>query len=148
MREKEEEPSLRAEPNGARSGKLVDVGLPVIVFALFLLLWETIVEIARIPPYILPAPSVILATLIKDWPLLSASLMVSAPEAVQRERVLARPGMTVEKFEAIKARQTPDHEKRARADFIVDTSKGFADARDQVKRIIDVLRPAANDGMN
>ncbi|MCC2102170.1 MAG: ABC transporter permease subunit, partial [Hyphomicrobiales bacterium] len=77
MREKEEEPSLRAEPNGARSGKLVDVGLPVIVFALFLLLWETIVEIARIPPYILPAPSVIFSTLVKDWPLLSASLMVT-----------------------------------------------------------------------
>jgi dephospho-CoA kinase len=75
-------------------------------------------------------------------------VVVSAPEDVQRERVLARPGMTVEKFEAIRARQTPDHEKRARADFVVDTSRGLAVAREQVKRIIDVLRPAANDGMN
>ncbi|MCF8880455.1 dephospho-CoA kinase [Hyphobacterium sp. SN044] len=75
-------------------------------------------------------------------------VVVSAPEDVQRERVLARPGMTVEKFEAIKARQTPDHEKRTRADFVVDSSKGLADAREQVKRIIAVLRPAANDGMN
>lgn len=75
-------------------------------------------------------------------------VVVSAPEDVQRERVLARPGMTVEKFEAIKARQTPDHEKRARADFVIDTSRGLDDAREQVKRIIDVLRPAANGGMN
>lgn len=75
-------------------------------------------------------------------------VVVSAPEDVQRERVLARPGMTVEKFEAIKARQTPDHEKRTRADFVVDSSKGLADAREQVKRIIGVLRPAANVGMN
>ena len=75
-------------------------------------------------------------------------VVVSAPEDVQRERVLARPGMTVEKFEAIKARQSPDHEKRARADFVVDTSKGLDNARNQVKRIIDTLRPAANDGMN
>lgn len=75
-------------------------------------------------------------------------IVVSAPDDVQRERVLARPGMTLEKFEAIKARQTPDHEKRTRADFVVDTSKGLADAREQVKRIIAVLRPTANDGMN
>ena len=75
-------------------------------------------------------------------------VVVSAPEDVQRQRVRARPGMTVEKFEAIKARQTPDHEKRTRADFVVDSSKGLADAREQVKRIIAVLRPAANDGMN
>lgn len=75
-------------------------------------------------------------------------VVVSAPEAVQRERVLARPGMTVEKFEAIKARQTPDHEKRARADFVVETSKGLDDARAQVRDIIAALRPPANDGMN
>ena len=75
-------------------------------------------------------------------------VVVSAPEDVQRDRVLARPGMTAEKFEAIKARQTPDHEKRAWADFIVDTSKGLDDARAQVRDIIAALRPAANDGMN
>lgn len=75
-------------------------------------------------------------------------IVVSAPEEVQRERVLARPGMTAEKFEAIKARQTPDAIKRARADFVIDTSRGIEDARDQVRRIIEALRPAANDGRN
>ena len=67
----------KTEPEGSRSSRLVDVGLPVAVFLVFLAAWETIVALARIPPYILPAPSVILATLIKDWPLLSASLMVT-----------------------------------------------------------------------
>lgn len=67
----------QGEPEGARFGKFVDIGLPLLVFALFLLLWEAVVELARIPPYILPAPTMIFATLVKDWPLLSASLMVT-----------------------------------------------------------------------
>lgn len=66
-------------------------------------------------------------------------VVVSAPEAVQRERVLARPGMTEEKFASILARQLPDAEKRARADFIVDSSHGFDHARTQVRRIITGL---------
>lgn len=68
-------------------------------------------------------------------------VVVSAPEAVQRERVLARPGMTEEKFASILARQLPDAEKRARADFIVDSDRGFDHARAQVRRIIAELKP-------
>lgn len=66
-------------------------------------------------------------------------LVVTAPEGVQRERVLARSGMTVEKFEHILARQTPDHEKRQRSDFIVDTSLGIEAAKEAVSKIIDQL---------
>ncbi len=66
-------------------------------------------------------------------------LVVSAPEAVQRERVLARPGMTVEKLDAILAKQVPDAEKRRRADFIIDTSLGFDHARQAVADVIDEL---------
>lgn len=67
-------------------------------------------------------------------------VVVSAPEAVQRERVLARPGMSVEKFEAILARQTPDAAKRARADHVIDTSQGIEHARDQVRALLDELK--------
>lgn len=70
-------------------------------------------------------------------------VVVSAPAEVQRERVLARPGMTVEKFEAILKRQVPDAEKRARADFVVDTGKGMDAARAQVRDIIGQLAAAA-----
>jgi dephospho-CoA kinase len=66
-------------------------------------------------------------------------VVVSAPADTQRRRVLARPGMTEEKFAAILARQLPDAEKRARADFIVDSDRGLDYARAQVRRIIDAL---------
>jgi dephospho-CoA kinase len=73
--------------------------------------------------------------------LCDAVVVVSAPLAMQRERVLARPGMTDAKFAAILAKQTPDAEKRARADFVVDTSQGFDAARAQVR---DILAKVAN----
>jgi dephospho-CoA kinase len=65
-----------------------------------------------------------------------AVVVVSAPPEVQQARVLERSGMTMEKLEAILARQMPDAEKRRRADFIVDTSQGFEAARAQVRAIL------------
>ena len=66
-------------------------------------------------------------------------LVVTAPENIQRERVLVRPDMTAEKFEAILARQTPDQEKREQSDFIIDTSLGLEAAKDAVSKIINQL---------
>jgi dephospho-CoA kinase len=68
-----------------------------------------------------------------------ALIVVTAPAEVQRARVLARPGMTAEKFEALLARQTPDAEKRRRADYLIDTGKGLEAARGQVRRLIALL---------
>lgn len=71
-----------------------------------------------------------------------AVVVVSADAAIQRQRVLARPGMTEERFQAILNRQMPDAEKRRRADFIVDTGHGLEAAQQQVIRIVDtVLAP-------
>jgi dephospho-CoA kinase len=66
-------------------------------------------------------------------------VVVTAPPEVQRERVLSRPGMTAEKFEAILAAQVPDPEKRRRADFIIDTGAGMDEARRAVAVIIATL---------
>lgn len=63
-------------------------------------------------------------------------VVVSADTAIQRERVLAREGMTTERFEAILAKQMPDAEKRKRADFIVDTGHGLEAAERQVEEIL------------
>lgn len=68
-----------------------------------------------------------------------AVIVVSAPEDVQRARVLERPGMTVEKLDQILAKQVPDADKRARAHFVVETDKGLDHAFEQVKRIVDDL---------
>jgi len=66
-------------------------------------------------------------------------IVVSAPASLQRERVLARPAMTPEKFDSIVARQLPDADKRARADFIVETSGTLAQTRAQVNHILTCL---------
>ncbi len=66
--------------------------------------------------------------------------VVSAPADMQRARVLARPGMTEEKFEGILARQMPDAEKRTRADFVIDTGCPLEETRAQVRAILDALR--------
>lgn len=72
-----------------------------------------------------------------------AVVVVTADPEVQAARVLARPGMTRERFEAILSRQTPDAEKRRRADFLVDTGGGLDAARAQVAQIVGtVLDPA------
>ena len=69
-----------------------------------------------------------------------AVVVVSAPLEVQRQRTMQRSAMTEDKFAALAARQMPDAEKRARADFIVDTSRSFEHARAQVR---DILRTIA-----
>jgi dephospho-CoA kinase len=66
-------------------------------------------------------------------------VVVTVPADIQRARVLARHGMTLEKFEAILARQTPDSEKRARADFVINTSHGIEAARSEVRAILTSL---------
>lgn len=89
------------------------------------------------------------AVVILDIPLLfegngakyvDKTVVVSAPPDAQRARVLARPGMSAEKFEAILARQMPDAEKRARADFVIDTGTDFETTRSQVRAVLDALR--------
>lgn len=71
-----------------------------------------------------------------------AVVVVTADPEVQAARVLERPGMTRDRFEAILARQMPDAEKRRRADFLVDTGRGLDAARDQVRQIVEtVLSP-------
>jgi dephospho-CoA kinase len=71
---------------------------------------------------------------------MDAVVVVTAPAELQRQRVLARDNMTAEKLDAILARQTPDAEKRKRADFVVDTSEGLDPVR---IRIQDILQEAA-----
>lgn len=70
---------------------------------------------------------------------MDAVVVVSADAETQRARVLARPGMIEERFAAILERQTPDAEKRRRADFVVDTGRGLEIARAQVRRIVETI---------
>jgi dephospho-CoA kinase len=99
-------------------------------------------------------------TVLLDIPLLfetggetrvDAVVVVSAPPEVQRARALARPGMTPAKLAAILAKQMPDSEKRARAHFMVDSSRGIDSARAQVRGILRAVaflpgRPTADEG--
>ena len=70
-------------------------------------------------------------------------LVVTANPSMQRERVMARPNMTVEKFQQILARQMPDAEKRRRADFLVETDNGLERTRVKVHSIFDELKELA-----
>lgn len=72
-----------------------------------------------------------------------AVIVVSCPPDMQRARVLARPGMTEEKFESILARQTPDDVKRAKSDFVIDTGLGLDAAREQVGKVHAALMAKA-----
>jgi dephospho-CoA kinase len=72
-----------------------------------------------------------------------AVVVVSASPDEQRRRVLGRPGMSEGKLKALLARQTPDAEKRARADFVVDTGRGLEPAREQVRQILRAVRDPA-----
>lgn len=72
-------------------------------------------------------------------------IVVSTDAQLQRERALARPGMTVEKLDFILSRQLPDAEKRARADFVIDTSVSLADTSHEVDRVIAEIRAKRRD---
>ncbi|HEY7851402.1 MAG TPA: dephospho-CoA kinase [Caulobacteraceae bacterium] len=73
-------------------------------------------------------------------------VVVSAPAAMQRDRVLSRPGMTRAKFDALLAAQMPDADKRSGADFIIDTGGSLDDTRAQVKAILAALRGTGEAG--
>lgn len=78
------------------------------------------------------------------WQSVDKIAVVSAPEEVQRARVLARPGMTADKLDAILARQLPDAEKRARADFVIPTGGSVEETRRAVRRILACLTREAD----
>ncbi|TGX53309.1 dephospho-CoA kinase [Sphingomonas gei] len=77
------------------------------------------------------------------WAKVDKILVVSAPPEIQRARVLARPGMTAERFESILARQLSDPEKRARADFVISTAGPLAETREAVRAVLTCLAASA-----
>jgi len=76
---------------------------------------------------------------------MDAVVVASAPEEVRRARVLARPGMTADKFESLKARQLDDAKKRQQAHYVVMTDKGLDHAREQVRMILAEIRKKISD---
>jgi dephospho-CoA kinase len=92
-------------------------------------------ESAKAPIVLLDIP-LLLETGIK----VDAVVVATAPDHVQRQRVMARPGMTGEKFTALKARQMSDAQKRQQAHYLVMTDKGLDHAREQVKMILADIR--------
>jgi len=110
---------------------------------------------ARVAQFVADAAAKGAALAVVDVPLLFESnhdygldriAVTVASDATIRERALQRPGMSVEKLEAILARQMPDAEKRDRADFIIDTGNGLDAARREVRSIIRKLAGKAADG--
>lgn len=98
---------------------------------------------ARAPLVVLDIPLLYEA----GWDALcDAVVAVSAPPAVQKARVMARPGMSETKLNAILARQMPDAEKRRRADFVIEADKGLDDARLQVDRILAKISTLLRNG--
>ncbi|KJS07779.1 MAG: dephospho-CoA kinase [Hoeflea sp. BRH_c9] len=73
-------------------------------------------------------------------------VVVTCAADIQRQRVMARPGMTAEKFASILSRQTPDAEKRARADYVIDTGQGLDAAKRQVADIVAALSQSTTQG--
>jgi dephospho-CoA kinase len=77
---------------------------------------------------------------------MDAVVVVSAPEDVQRARVLARPGMTEDRLKGILAKQMPDAEKRAQAQFVIETDKGLSHASEQVTAVVQALHERKKTG--
>jgi len=88
------------------------------------------------------APLVVLdiPLLLETGEKVDALVVATAPASVQKARVMARPGMSEAKFQALLARQISDAEKRAQADYLVMTDKGLDDAREQVRMILADIR--------
>ena len=100
---------------------------------------DAFLKAARAPIVVLDIP-LLLETGLK----VDAVVVATAPEHVQRQRVMARPGMTEAKFAALLARQMSDAEKRSQAHYLVMTDKGLDHAREQVKMIIKDVQAKLN----